>query len=80
MGYNLSDNAFQQVKPYLDELIDLEIGGIWKQSFQDNYKAARMLRQGFEYCIQNEEKVGKRYAELKKNIRIRVTNLPLYKQ
>jgi hypothetical protein len=74
MGYNLSDNAYQQVKSILDELIDLQIGNIWKQSFQDNYKAARLIRQGFEYCTQNPDKVGKRYAELKKNIRIRVTN------
>jgi hypothetical protein len=74
MGYNLSDNAFKQVKSILDELIDLEIGGIWKQSFQDNYKAARMIRQGFEYCIANKDNVGERYANLKHNIRIRATN------
>lgn len=72
MGYNLSNNAYKQVKPILDELVDLEIGSIWKQSFQDNHKAARMIRQGFEYCIKND--VGERYAKLKQNIRIRVTN------
>jgi hypothetical protein len=72
MGYNLSETAFNKVKPILDELIDLNNGNIWKQSFKDNYKAARLIRQGFEYCTKND--VGERYAKLKQNIRIRVTN------
>lgn len=74
MPYNLSDNAFNQVKEILEELLELKAGDIWKQSFQDNHKAARMIRQGMQYCVINEDKVGKRFAQLKQNIRIRATN------
>lgn len=74
VSYNLSPNAYQQVKHILEELLDLEVGHVWKQTFENNVKAARLIRQGFEYCVVNKEEVGERLAELKSKIRIKVTN------
>jgi hypothetical protein len=74
VSYNLSPNAYNQVKDILNELLDLNIGDIWKQSFENNVKAARLIRQGFEYCKVNKEEVGERLASLKSKIRIKVTN------
>ena len=74
MSYNLSDNAFKVVEPFLNEIVELKAGEVWMKRFADNKKAAHLIRQGIKYCEVNPEKVGERFAELKNKIRISSDN------